>query len=98
MEPSYNLSTFLFYQVNSVKFNEYSSVVVSAGYDRSVRAWDCRSHSTEPIQASIYDILVARHNLVNHDEVVILGLIKDDWFTCLCVCIALHEVREDLQP
>lgn len=37
-------------EVNAVKFNEYSSVVVSAGYDRSVRAWDCRSHSTEPIQ------------------------------------------------
>nr|KAJ0201266.1 hypothetical protein LSAT_V11C600331750 [Lactuca sativa] len=33
-----------------VKFNEYSSVVVSAGYDRSLRAWDCRSHSTEPIR------------------------------------------------
>lgn len=63
MQPSYNLSTFLFYQVNAVKFNDYSSVVVSAGYDRSVRAWDCRSHSTEPIQASIYDILEARHNL-----------------------------------
>lgn len=38
------------YQVNAVKFNEYASVVVSAGYDRSVRAWDCRSQSTEPIQ------------------------------------------------
>ncbi|GAY60249.1 hypothetical protein CUMW_200490 [Citrus unshiu] len=37
-------------QVNAVKFNEYSSVVVSAGYDQSLRAWDCRSHSTEPIQ------------------------------------------------
>lgn len=48
--------------MNSVKFNEYSSVVVSAGYDRSVRAWDCRSHSTEPIQASVYDILEARRN------------------------------------
>ncbi|KAK4578124.1 hypothetical protein RGQ29_028316 [Quercus rubra] len=36
--------------VNAVKFNEYSSVVVSAGYDQSLRAWDCRSHSTEPIQ------------------------------------------------
>lgn len=42
-------------QVNAVKFNEYASVVVSAGYDRSLRAWDCRSHSTEPIQvAEIY--------------------------------------------
>lgn len=37
-------------EVNAVKFNDYASVVVSAGYDRSVRAWDCRSHSTEPIQ------------------------------------------------
>lgn len=37
-------------EVNAVKFNEYASVVVSAGYDRSLRAWDCRSHSTEPIQ------------------------------------------------
>ncbi|KAE8721951.1 hypothetical protein F3Y22_tig00014773pilonHSYRG00058 [Hibiscus syriacus] len=36
--------------VNAVKFNEYASVVVTAGYDRSLRAWDCRSHSTEPIQ------------------------------------------------
>lgn len=35
-----------------MKFNEYSSVVVSAGYDRSVRAFDCRSQSSEPIQVS----------------------------------------------
>lgn len=40
--------------MNAVKFNEYASVVVSAGYDRSLRAWDCRSHSTEPIQVSFY--------------------------------------------
>ncbi|KAL4183660.1 hypothetical protein AMTRI_Chr11g156220 [Amborella trichopoda] len=25
---------------------------VNSGYDRSVRAWDCRSHSTEPIQVN----------------------------------------------
>ncbi|KAH7845076.1 hypothetical protein Vadar_005693 [Vaccinium darrowii] len=37
-------------QVNAVKFNEYASVIVSVGYDRSLRVWDCRSHSTEPIQ------------------------------------------------
>ncbi|XP_057851224.1 uncharacterized protein LOC131061516 isoform X3 [Cryptomeria japonica] len=37
-------------QVNSVKFNEYSTTIISAGYDRTLRAWDCRSHSTEPIQ------------------------------------------------
>ncbi|KAK7285348.1 hypothetical protein RJT34_20117 [Clitoria ternatea] len=37
-------------EVNGVKFNQYSSVVVSVGYDQSLRTWDCRSHSTEPIQ------------------------------------------------
>lgn len=42
------------YQVNAVKFNEYASVVVSAGYDRSLRAWDCRSQSTEPIQVPFF--------------------------------------------
>lgn len=46
----------LFCQVNAVKFNEYSSVIVSAGYDQSLRAWDCRSHSTEPIQ--VYSLLL----------------------------------------
>ncbi|CAN1826315.1 WD repeat domain-containing protein 83 [Linum perenne] len=39
-------------EVNAVKFNEYASVAVSAGIDQSVRTWDCRSHSTEPIQVS----------------------------------------------
>lgn len=35
-----------------MKFNDYSSVVVSAGFDRSLRVWDCRSHSVEPVQVS----------------------------------------------
>lgn len=43
-----------------MKFNEYGSVAVSAGYDRSVRAWDCRSHSTEPIQVCNLEIEVIR--------------------------------------
>lgn len=38
------------YQVNAVKFNDSSAVVVSAGFDRSLRVWDCRSHSVEPVQ------------------------------------------------
>jgi mitogen-activated protein kinase organizer 1 len=33
-----------------VKFNEFNTVVVSAGYDRTVRAFDCRSQSSDPIQ------------------------------------------------
>lgn len=51
------LTSLFFVQVNAVKFNEYSSVVVSAGYDRSLRTWDCRSHSTEPIQVLSFFIL-----------------------------------------
>lgn len=38
--------------MNAVKFNEYASVVVSEGYDRSLRACDSRPHSTEPIQVA----------------------------------------------
>jgi mitogen-activated protein kinase organizer 1 len=33
-----------------VKFNEHNTVVLSAGYDRTVRAFDCRSQSSDPIQ------------------------------------------------
>ncbi|CAI9264944.1 unnamed protein product [Lactuca saligna] len=49
-QPKGSPSSTLLPLVYAVKFNEYSSVVVSAGYDRSLRAWDCRSHSTEPIR------------------------------------------------
>lgn len=44
--------------MNAVKFNGYASVVVSAGYDQSLRAWDCRSHSTEPIQVFFFSFLM----------------------------------------
>eukprot|EP00850_Spirogloea_muscicola_P007667 SM000039S14497 [mRNA] locus=s39:391996:394293:- [translate_table: standard] len=37
-------------RVNAVKFSDTSAVVVTGGYDRSVRAWDCRSRSIDPIQ------------------------------------------------
>jgi len=37
-----------------VKFNEYNAVVVSAGYDRTVRAFDCRSQSSDPIQVVLH--------------------------------------------
>ncbi|XWS44797.1 hypothetical protein CRYUN_Cryun15aG0079300 [Craigia yunnanensis] len=54
-------TAWLFFLVNVVKFNEYASVVVSAGYDRSLRAWDCRSRSTEPIRIidSFLDIVMS---------------------------------------
>jgi hypothetical protein len=37
-----------------VKFNEYNAVVVSAGYDRTVRAFDCRSQNNDPIQVVLH--------------------------------------------
>lgn len=43
-----------------MKFNEHNTVVLSAGYDRSVRAFDCRSQSSDPIQVFFFSI-VKRH-------------------------------------
>jgi mitogen-activated protein kinase organizer 1 len=37
-------------RINSVKFNEDSTVIVSGSYDSSVRAWDCRARTYDPIQ------------------------------------------------
>lgn len=40
-----------FQKVNCVKFNQPdSSVIISGSYDATVRCWDCRSRSPEPIQ------------------------------------------------
>lgn len=36
--------------VNCVSFNDESSVLLSGSVDCSVRAWDCKSNSREPIQ------------------------------------------------
>ena len=36
--------------VNAVQFACGGAVIVTAGYDRSVRWWDCRSNSFDPIQ------------------------------------------------
>ncbi|KRX99699.1 WD repeat domain-containing protein 83 [Trichinella pseudospiralis] len=43
--------------VNAVAFNNESSVLMSASLDGTVRVWDLRSRSSEPIQASIYFVL-----------------------------------------
>lgn len=40
-------------------------MVVSAGYDQSVRAWDCRSHSTEPIQVKFLPPIFVLMNFIN---------------------------------
>ncbi|CAI5506127.1 unnamed protein product [Closterium sp. Naga37s-1] len=57
-------------QVNAVAFNEYDSVVVSGGYDRSVRVWDCRSHSVDAVQTmdpfsdAVTSLLLSAHCIV----------------------------------
>lgn len=64
-------------QVNAVCFNDESSVVVSAGYDRSIRVWDCRSQSANSIQVSIAPgfavaamlaVLLLHHHSCERDE------------------------------
>ena len=37
-------------KVNSIAYNEECTALVSGGYDSSVRVWDCRSSSIDPIQ------------------------------------------------
>jgi hypothetical protein len=51
-------------QINSVKFNEFAAAIISGGYDRSVRAWDCRSHSMEPIQVQPSKLCIINCNYV----------------------------------
>jgi len=37
-------------QVNAVRFNHTDAALVSGGYDRSVKIWDCRSNSMDAMQ------------------------------------------------
>ena len=39
--------------VNAVTFAAEDQVVISAGYDRSVRFFDCRSNNADPIQSVV---------------------------------------------
>jgi len=56
--------------VNCVKFNEESTVILSASVDGTVKAWDCKSHSKEPIQVldeakdSVSSIAVSDHEIL----------------------------------
>ena len=81
--------------MNAVKFNEYASVVVSAGYDRSLRAWDCRSHSIEPIQVSFF---FSYRKLVQNSYWFVLKVIFDlqiiDTFmdSVMSVCLTKTEI------
>ena len=37
-------------RVNCVEFNEESTLIISGSVDSSVRAWDCRSRKSAPVQ------------------------------------------------
>ena len=36
--------------VNTVKFNRDNTIVVTGGYDKCVKVWDCRSQAMDAIQ------------------------------------------------
>jgi mitogen-activated protein kinase organizer 1 len=58
-------------RINSIAFNKHESVLVSGSYDCSVRIWDLKSQSREPIQIlqnakdSISKILVLNDKIVS---------------------------------
>lgn len=85
--------------MNAVKFNEYASVVVSAGYDRSLRVWDCRSHSTEPIQVVFFtskNFVVDAGNkcMLTYSSKVLVDVQIIDTFsdTVMSVCLTKTEI------
>lgn len=57
-------------QVNCVKFNEESTVILSGSFDGTVKAWDCKSRSREPIQVldeakdSVSSLAVSDHEIL----------------------------------
>ena len=59
-------------KVNCVKANQPDfSVVASGSYDATIRCWDCRSRSTEPVQIldeakdSIPSLQVSDHQILS---------------------------------
>ena len=61
-----------FQKVNCVKFNQPdSTVIISGSYDATVRCWDCRSRSLEPIQIlddakdSVSSLAVSQHEILS---------------------------------
>ncbi|XP_003390666.1 PREDICTED: WD repeat domain-containing protein 83-like [Amphimedon queenslandica] len=56
--------------INCVKFNEESSVIITGSYDSTVRVWDCKSRTYDPIQVmeeakdSITSLFVSNHEIL----------------------------------
>ena len=64
-------------------------MVVSAGYDRPLRAWDCRSHSTEPIHVTLWE---AWMRLLELSKFVLVGkLCCSDIISKLNLCLAFRD-------
>lgn len=82
-----------------MKFNAYDSVVASAGYDQSVRAWDCRSQSTEPIQVNFLAVL--HSYFVFHFMFCMFGELKENMLAMFCFCtkycICLSQIIDTFQ-
>ncbi|EDO35821.1 predicted protein [Nematostella vectensis] len=59
-------------RVNCVKFNQPdSTVIISGSYDSTIRCWDCRSRSQEPVQViddakdSVTSVHVSSHEILS---------------------------------
>jgi mitogen-activated protein kinase organizer 1 len=56
--------------INCLKFNEESTLIISGSYDSTVRVWDCKSRSYDPIQVleeskdSIASICLSDHEIL----------------------------------
>lgn len=77
-----------------VAYNDDDTVLVSAGYDQSLRCWDCRSQSIDPIQVlpgfrdSVTSVCVREH--------VILGGSVDGTVRAFDVRVG-QQLTDDLQ-
>ena len=55
--------------VNAVAFNADAGIIASGGYDKSLRLWDARSHSRDPIQSmvdakdSVTGVIIREHSV-----------------------------------
>lgn len=56
--------------INCVKFNDDSSLILSGSYDATLRAWDCRSRTYDPVQImdeakdSITSLHLSQHEIL----------------------------------